>query len=112
MTWWKAKHLSGHMSYSNGYLTVGKKGYYYIYSQIYHMDGRMSFTGYEVYIDEKPVISVVHSVVSTRRKFDTKYVGGVFYIRPGQRITLRTPYKRTFGYYEGKSYFGAFIIHR
>ena len=79
------------MSYSKGFLTVGVEGFYYIYGQI--------STGYIIYIDETPGISVV-----------TSYIGGVFYIRSGQRISIRAPFKQKMFYGAMRVYFGGFIV--
>ena len=103
LTAWKKKHASGHMSYSKGFLTVGVEGFYYIYGQI--------STGYIIYIEETPVIKAVNSVISKMRKFDTNYIGGVFYIRSGQRISVRTPFKQKMFYSATRAYFGAFMVH-
>ena len=111
LTAWKKKHASGHMSYSKGFLTVGVEGYYYIYSQINYVDGRSAMTGYIIYIEETPVIKAVNSVISKMRKFDTNYIGGVFYIRSGQRISVRTPFKQKMYYSATRAYFGAFMVH-
>lgn len=99
------------MSYLDGYLTVGVPGYYYIYCQIYYKDGRSAVTGYKLYIDETPVIKASNSVVSRTRKYDTNYVGGVFYIKSGQTISVRTDFRQYFSYGKAESFFGAFMIH-
>lgn len=112
MTSWKKKYASRHMSYLNGFLTVGLKGYYYIYSQINYADGRTANTGYMICIDATPVITTMHSVVNSLKKHDTDYAGGVFYIDSGQRISVRTPFKQIFNYNPTKSYFGAFMVHQ
>lgn len=90
---------------------VGVEGYYYVYCQVYYRDGRSPITGYMVYIDDKPVLEASNSVISLIRKINTNYIGGVFHIYAGQKISIRTVYRQKFYFNEKQSYFGAFVIH-
>lgn len=112
LTSWVIKHKKGQMSYSNGYLRVGVQGYYYIYSQIYYRDGRSTMTGYMMYIDDKPALKASNSVISSSRRFNTNYMGGIFHLDAGQKISVRTFYRQEFYFSEETSYFGAFMIHQ
>ncbi|XP_028412736.1 uncharacterized protein LOC114535648 [Dendronephthya gigantea] len=108
---WNVSHVKGQMTYSNGYLHVGKTGYYYIYCQLYSIDGNALFFTFSLYIDNKPELRAIKSIINSTRKFDTVYIGGVFAIKAGQKISVRTTSIRLFMYTKTESYFGAFMIH-
>ena len=99
------------MTYSNGYLNVGKTGYYYVYCQLYSTEGASAFYKFSLYIDNKAELQAVKSIISSPRRYDTDYIGGVFQIKAGQKISVRTRYKNLFKYTKTESYFGAFMIH-
>lgn len=99
------------MAYSNGYLTVGQKGYYYVYCQLYSIDGDPTFYTFSLYIDSTPVIKAAKSIINSARKYNTNYIGGVFHIQAGQKVSVRTAYKIRLKFTSTESFFGAFMIH-
>lgn len=99
------------MEYKGGYLTVGVEGFYFIYSQMYYYDGRTSIMGHTMYIDDKKVLKTVYSVVSTTRRYQTQFTGGIFYIRKGQKISVSTPFTKYYYFTTTESFFGAFLLH-
>ena len=111
ITSWKTKNNAGHMSYSNGFLKVGVDGYYYVYAQINYKDAHSTLNGYMLCIDGKQVLEALNSVISATKKYNTNYIGGIFPIKAGQKISIRTPYKQAYDFVETRSYFGAFLIH-
>lgn len=100
------------MSYKNGHLTVGIDGVYFIYSQIFYCDGNSSYTGYDVYIDDRKALKVISSIISKQRKYQTQYTSGIFRINKGQRISIATSIIRKYYLNESSSFFGAFMLHR
>ncbi len=111
LTSWSKSHSKGQITYSNGYLTIGVTGYYYIYCQLYSVDGDPTLYRFYLYIGNKPVLKVVKSIISTSKKYNTSYIGGVFQIQAGQKISVRTKDKNLFTYGSTESFFGAFMIH-
>ena len=111
LTSWKIGHSTRQMTYSNGYLTVNQTGYYYIYCQLYSQDGVPTAYDFFLSIENKPQLRVIKSTISRSRKFSTNYIGGVFKIKAGQSISVRTRFKYSFTYESTESFFGAFIIH-
>ena len=108
---WKVKHSTGQMTYSNGYLTVGQTGYYYIYCQLYSVDGAPTLYRFSLYVGSNEVLKAVKSIISSTKRRNTTYIGGVFHISAGQTISVRTQNKNLFSYSSTESYFGAFMIH-
>ncbi|CAB3981412.1 ectodysplasin-A-like isoform X2, partial [Paramuricea clavata] len=109
---WIVSHRAGQISYSKGYLIVGQTGYYYVYCQLYSRDADATSYNFLLYIDEKPVLKAVKPIISSRKTYNnTNYIGGVFRIAAGQRISVRTQYKNLFMYNSTDSFFGAFMIH-
>ena len=100
------------MVYKNGYLQVGITGYYFIYSQIYYSDGKSSYCGHEMYIDDREVLKAVYSVINKRRRYQTQYTSGIFFIKKNQKISVGTTITRTYFFRESSSFFGAFLLHR
>lgn len=98
------------MLYNNGYIFVGVEGFYYIYSQMYYYDGTASFMGHTLNIDGAVVLSG-YSSASKSNKFNTNYIGGVFRLNKGQRISVGTPYTKLYYFDSHSSYFGAFMVH-
>lgn len=98
------------MLYSNGYLYVAHNAYYYIYSQMYYYAGDTAVMAHRMKIDD--VVKLTgHSSASLSNKFNTNYVGGVFYLKKGQRISVSAPFTKTYYFNKHASYFGAFLLH-
>ena len=98
------------MLYSNGYLYVAHDGYYYIYCQMYYYAGDTAVMAHRMKIDD--VVKLTgHSSASSSNKFNTNYVGGVFYLTKGQRISVSAPFTKTYYFNRHESYFGAFLLH-
>lgn len=100
------------MAYKDGYLTVGVDGVYFIYSQMFYYDGNSSYTGHDMYIDDRKVLKAVYSVVSDRRKYHTQFIGGIFKISKGQKIYVGTSITRNYYFNENSSFFGAYMLHQ
>ena len=110
ITKWLVGHQSGGMLYSNGYLYVAHDGYYYIYCQMYYYAGDTAVMAHRMKIDD--VIKLTgHSSASSTNKFNTNYVGGVFHLTKGQRISVSAPFTKTYFFNKHESYFGAFLLH-
>ena len=100
------------MHFNGGYLTVGVDGYYVIYSQMYYFDGSTSVMGHSMYINDREVLSVISSVISSTRKYSTHYTSGIFKIMKGQRIYVGTRPSPAYYYFtRSTSFFGAFLLH-
>ena len=112
VTSWKKQHMSGNMSYdNNGHLTVKVDGVYFIYTQMYYYDGNSSYTGFNVYIDNKRILKAIYSVIDKDKPYHTQYIGGVFKITKGQRIWVGTTITRLYYFNEFSSFFGAYMLH-
>lgn len=110
ITKWLIGHTSGGMLYSNGYLYVAHDGYYYIYSQMYYYAGDTAVMAHRMKIND--VVKLTgHSSASSSNKFNTNYVGGVFRLSKGQRISVAAPFTKTYYFNRHESYFGAFLLH-
>ena len=98
-------HLAGGMKYHDGSLTVPSPGRYYIYTQIYyHSTGRIvvCVNNNAVAMIQPPTPGTGHGAL---------YTGGVFNLKAGDVISLKTP--RSITIYMAStyhSYFGAFLI--
>ncbi|XP_028412815.1 uncharacterized protein LOC114535707 [Dendronephthya gigantea] len=109
---WKQQHISGKLNYdNNGHLTVNADGTYYVYCQMFYYDGNCSFTGFNVYIDNKIILKAIASVIDIYKPYYTQYTGGVFKITKGQRIWVGTNISRKYFINEISSFFGAYILH-
>ena len=100
------------MIYDNsGHITVNVDGTYYVYSQMYYYDGNCSYTGFNVYIDNKRILKAIESVIDFDKRYYTQYTAGVFKITKGQRIWVGTTIKRKYFLNEFSSFFGAYMLH-
>ena len=104
------------MTFKDGYIIVGVTGYYYIYSQMFYRENKYIAIGYRMYIDDRDVLKAQYiGDVSNLRKnkyYHTQYIGALFKVNKGQKISIRTPFEGVFYFSETSSYFGAFMIHR
>ena len=100
-----SSHLAGGMKYHDGILTVPTPGRYYIYTQIYYRStGRVvvRVNNNAVAMIQPPTPGTGHGAL---------YAGGVFYLKAGDVISLKTITKITiFVFSTFHSYFGAFLI--
>ena len=100
-----SSHLAGGMKYHDGNLTVPTPGRYYIYTQLYyHSTGRVL-----VCVNSNSVTMIQPLDQGTGR--GALYAGGVFKLKAGDFISLKTRTKITI-YMASTvhSYFGAFLI--
>lgn len=112
MTSWKKQHMSGNMSYDdNGHITVKVDGVYFVYAQMYYFDRNSSYTGFNVYVDNKRILKAINSVIDFYKPFQTQYVGAVFRLTKGQRIWVGTTISRVYMFNEFSSFFGAYMVH-
>ena len=59
-TRWNERHREGSIKYhpTTGFIEVKRKGYYYIYSQMYYYDGATALMGHHTYINDEKVRKV------------------------------------------------------
>lgn len=113
ITNWAQKHREGSILYhsSTGHIEVKRKGYYYIYSQMYYYDGSTIQMGHNTYINHEKVMESSGSVISAERKYNTKYHGGVFLLQENDTISVHIPYTMHYFMDSEGSFFGAFLLH-
>ena len=107
------KHKKGSIKYhwDTGRIEVKKTGYYFIYSQMFYYDGTSLQMGHYTYINHDKVLESLGSVVNDRRKYNTKYHGGVFLLRENDTLSVIIPYSKTYYMDREGSFFGAFLVH-
>ena len=101
-------HLAGGMKYDDGKLTVPIPGRYYIYTQLYyHATGRVY-----VFVNNNAVTMIQPLTTGTPRGHGALYAGGVFELKAGDVISLKTSKISATIYMSSTihSYFGAFLI--
>lgn len=113
ITHWRLRHKEGSIVYrsSTGRVEVKRTGYYYIYSQMYYSDGSTAQMGHFTFINNDKVLESMGSVVSSVRKYNTKYHGGVFLLQETDTISIGIPYTKTYYMNSEGSFFGAFLLH-
>ena len=113
ITHWRLGHKEGSIVYrsSTGRVEVKRTGYYYIYSQMYYSDGSTAQMGHFTFINNDKVLESMGSVVSSVRKYNTKYHGGVFLLQETDTISIGIPYTKTYYMNSEGSFFGAFLLH-
>ena len=109
---WQTKHVEGSIFYhpSTGRIQVKRKGYYFIYSQIYFIDGSGLIMGHSTCINEFRVMASIGSVISAERKYNTKYHGSVFLLQENDTISVRLPSNTRYSMNSEASFFGAFLL--
>ena len=112
ITHWNLRHREGSILYhvTTGYIQVKKTGYYFIYSQMYYYDGTSAQMGHYTYINRDKVLESMGSVVSSSRKYNTKYHGGVFLLRENDTISVHIPFTKNYYMDAEGSFFGAFSL--
>ncbi|XP_031567692.1 ectodysplasin-A-like isoform X2 [Actinia tenebrosa] len=111
ITNWRKGHINGKMRFvDQGILIIGVSGYYYVYSQIFYYSGDAFYMAHYLYKNEEPLMRSLSSVAGPRRKYNTNYNGGVFFLQAGDRITVRVPFNKILYMNRETSYFGAFLI--
>ena len=112
ITSWNTKHVEGSILYHSptGQIQVKRKGYYFIYSQIYFTDGSRWAMGHSTYINTLRVMASIGSVISAERKYNTKYHGGVFLLQKNDMISVRVPSNTRYSMNSEASFFGAFLL--
>ncbi|XP_028412812.1 inner ear-specific collagen-like [Dendronephthya gigantea] len=112
ITSWKEQHRSGEMEYDqNGHLTINIEGVYFVYSQMFYFDRNNTYTGFNVYVDNRRILKAIYSIVDFHRPYHTQFISGVFKINKGQRIWVGTTIKRKYFFNESSAFFGAFMLH-
>ena len=114
MTGWRWVHKEGSIVYhaTTGRVEVKRKGYYFIYSQMYYHDGSSILMAHHTFINNDKVMESVGSVISDRKMYNTKYHGGVFLLHANDTISVGVPYTKKYYMDEEGSFFGAFLLHR
>lgn len=112
ITQWNERHREGSIKYhpTTGFIEVKRKGYYYIYSQMFYFDGSKMLVGHNTYINGEKVMESVGSVISPIRKYNTKYHGGVFLLQENDTISVYIPYTTHYFMDSEGSFFGAFLL--
>lgn len=108
---WRESHRQGGLTYSNGHLTVGQTGYYYIYCQLYSREPTAMSYSFFLYIENNPVLKAVQSIKRSGTTYNTNYLGAVFRITAGQSISIRTQYNILLKFTNTEAFFGAFMVH-
>ena len=113
ITQWTERHREGSIEYhsTTGFIEVKKKGYYYIYRQMYYYDGSTVLMGHHTYINHEKVMESAGSVIGPKRKYNTKYHGGVFLLQENDTISVHIPYTTHYFMDSEGSFFGAFLLH-
>ena len=113
IAYWAVKHKKGSIEYrsESGHIEVKKTGYYFIYSQMFYYDGTALQMGHYTYINHDKVLESLGSVVSDRRKYNTKYHGGVFLLRANDTLSVHITHKKVYYMVREGSFFGAFLVH-
>jgi len=95
---------------STGHIEVKRKGYYYIYSQMYYYDGTTILMGHNTYINHEKVMTSLGGVISAERKYNTKYHGGVFLLQEDDVVSVKVPFAGRFSMDRRSTFFGAFLL--
>lgn len=95
----------------NGDLIINIEGVYFVYSQMFYFDRNNTYTGFNVYVDNKRILKAIYSIVDFHRPYHTQFISGVFKINKGQRIWIGTTIKRKYFFNESSAFFGAFMLH-
>ena len=104
-----SSHLAGGMKYQDGNLTVPTPGRYYLYTQLYYDRSR---TGRVVVCVNNNPVTMIQPLTSVTGS-GALFAGGVFKLKAGDVISLKTAEKSKFTIYMSStahSYFGAFLI--
>ena len=101
---------------TKGEIKVKRAGYYFVYSQMFYVDGGdKSFQmGHDTYISGEIVMSSKESITSkdsNSRQYHTKYHGGVFHVKANGTISVRAPFTIRYQMDPTASFFGAFLLH-
>ena len=110
---WVTKAVNGNVRFNarRGTLTVGVSGFYYIYSQLYYFDGSTYMLSHFTYINDRKVLVSASSVVSSHRKYNTNYHGGVFRLQSGDQVSVKVGVTKKFHMNPEYSFFGLFLVH-
>ncbi|XP_068685142.1 collagen alpha-1(XVII) chain-like isoform X3 [Montipora foliosa] len=113
ITNWRLRHREGSILYhrQTGRVEVKKTGYYFIYSQMYYYDGSSPQMGHYTFVNDDKVLESMGSVISTIRRYNTKYHGGVFLLEENDTISVGIPYTKIYYMDREGSFFGAFLLH-
>ena len=101
----------GSIRYTDGSIVVARKGYYYVYSQMFYFDGTALQMGHYTYINDKKVMESLASVINKTKIYNTKYHGGVFLLKAGDKISVQHPYTKFYLMDEEGSFFGTILIN-
>ena len=77
---------------------------------MYYYDGTTIQMGHSTYINHEKVMESSGSVISAKRKYNTKYHGGVFLLHENDIISVHIPYVVHFFMDSEGSFFGAFLL--
>ena len=77
---------------------------------MYYYDGATALMGHHTYINDEKVMESVGSVIGLKRKYNTKYHGGVFLLQERDTISVYIPYSKLYFMDIEGSFFGAFLL--
>ena len=132
LTGWESKksfaRINNGFSYENGYLTIPRSGFYYVYSQVYfqhdehgvppHLEHRVFLIQkkYDGIIERRWIILSAYGTkadhVQGNQGFYTSNTNGLFRLQKGDRLAVGVnPVLKGFiSFSEAASYFGAFMV--
>ena len=112
---WVLRHREGNILYntSTGHIEVKKTGYYFIYSQMFYSDAPFTVMTHATLINDEKVMGSFGVANNGKRMLNTKYHGGVFFLRENDTISVVSALRGTYIMTsQGESFFGAFRLGR
>ena len=110
---WEKKTLRGSLQFNKhiGELTIGRTGYYYVYSQMYYYDCTTYLLSHYTLVNNNKILASTSSVVGCSRKYNTNYQGGVFLLNRGDKVSVSVELSKVYYMKPAYSYFGVFMLH-
>lgn len=87
-----------------------KPGYYLVYNQMYYCEGHALEMAHFTYINHDKVMESVSSVVSSSRKYSTRFQAGVFALNAGDHISVRGLANMSYRMVPSSTYFGLIML--
>ena len=107
---WRSDAKYGDIFQNDNGIIIRKSGYYYVYCQMHYNNGHRIFMAHMTYKNDWMIPKSLSSPVSTNRRHYTNYQGGVFYLKDGDRLTVRVLSSSDYRMDSVSSYFGAFRL--
>ena len=77
---------------------------------MFYYAGNAELMGHYTYINHDRVLESMGSVISSSKKYNTKYHGGVFLLQENDTISVHIPFTKSYYMDEEASFFGAFLL--